>query len=371
MALSIPVAWRDAHHHGLDGVVEICASDFTKTQVEGASVQDLIKLVNKKVRKAAPTESVVHEVAQMLLHGVRPLERGYYDGVCHDALWENRRYWMHTHGYVASIKARIQDKEGIAPEDQRLTHAGKRLQDHLTLAAYNIQNLSTVYLSARLLGGFKGATPTHTFADVSDGSIITAVGFSPHAPEWRRCSKGLNIEGRCSNPSCRAYRCMVIDRKRFRLFNLIRDDDIRCPLCSVHVTPVTCGLYDCYWRYEGVKANSRVSVSSVWEEASGYVYHRFNADGNHNSIEWASLVIMVKSMDEATPARLTSATESGSVSEDDTCSICWSSFGWPAIRATTTTHCGHTFHRVCTEMWSKQCKANNTLPSCPICRRTF
>ncbi|EGZ19158.1 hypothetical protein PHYSODRAFT_370609, partial [Phytophthora sojae] len=54
---------------------------------------------------------------------------------------------------VASIKARIQDKEGIAPEDQRLTHAGKRLQDHLTLAAYNIQNLSTVYLSARLLGG--------------------------------------------------------------------------------------------------------------------------------------------------------------------------------------------------------------------------
>ncbi len=134
------------------------------------------------------------------------------------------------------------------------------------------------------------------FVDVSNEDGIKKVNWGQNAPPWLKASRGLCLEGKCTNRSCQANGEKVIMPMGYITFDIVLDTNestTKCPMCSKYVEPESCAFNNCWWKWSGVKQTKKgeppIRCSMQWQYA-GDAYYYFDKHKS-GTIIWRQLIL--------------------------------------------------------------------------------
>jgi len=247
--------------------------------------------------------------------------------------------------FIEEVKAKIQDKEGIHPDQQLLIFAGKQLNDDRTIADYGIQRNSTLHLVLRTRGG----GPPPDFVDVSKTKALVNREFSDSAPDWRYCRRGINIEGICENKECKACGKMVIHMHGFGMFDLL-NSEAKCPICKHPFKPIKPGFTSCLWKISYLKSDG--SYGTIPQHKVGEEYQTYDED-EAGTCTFAFMHIEAMSLERE--LKISDASESSKMIKTplmvpNHCSVCLSELS-PDDACVYA--CGHAMHKACSKNYTR------------------
>ncbi|KAL3670494.1 hypothetical protein V7S43_004811 [Phytophthora oleae] len=224
--LAVPVLWKDGGAQGVTGLVELQMSDLPLN----ARVGDVFPVLKSKINAMLQAEQRFRNVDSTLHYGIplspdRPL----------DPLIPESRV---TPQFLAIMKVCSKDRprRSITIWARSLLFCCETSDtvEHDTLSSY-----------AHLSPGYCYGNPSQLIADALNDLILTGRELSEIGPSWRMVCYGLNIEGKCENTKCEAFRRMVIHHGGYEVF-ISQDDKIQCPLWFSNVKPLTFGFTTVY-----------------------------------------------------------------------------------------------------------------------------
>lgn len=224
---------------------------------------------------------------------------------------------------IDKVKYKIQDKEGIPPDHQRLIFEGKQLEEGCLISDYNIQNGSMLHLILRLPGGARVRRVPLQKAILQQPTRSKVVCTTPKSQNWTRmkrpktyegsavgddftfkditsqhdwlkwpsrfveakeCNDGMVKKVQCRTSGCRGAKLdFVIVNRGYNPagFSLHEEmnDFLECPICGNEGELENFGFTGCKYCYKGKFANGEVFETDPVEV--GNVYHEpSSSDGD-------------------------------------------------------------------------------------------
>lgn len=203
---------------------------------------------------------------------------------------------VHPNENILSIKTKLQNKEGIPPEQQRLIFAGRELDEYRTLNEYTTDTKGLVFFLVLRLRGGGGSSIGFNFSDLERRRIID---FGS-APKWRLVIQGMNLEGKCTNDSCEANKKRVWIQKGIGKFDIAREIfEAKCPSCNQKASEVnTVGFWDCRYVIDGAQSEPIEKKVNQEDMAPKEQFLTFLP----NQVKWSFLTIETQKKTNVTEA---------------------------------------------------------------------